>query len=334
MIARNTDPYVFPKHFYIDNVEIKEVGASASCDVAYTLEYAADYYPYGKILREYNPQAEKYLTTHHERDMETGLDYRGARYYDADIARFLSLDERAADYPSLSSYNYVAGNPLLFLDPNGRELAIAGNFFYKRRVLHQLRGLTDDKVRLKGGKVVIVNPRDGIKKNGTKLLRDIIGDPNLARIQGKKQTAKDFADKEQGFGFSKGYAQELAAIEEARGPHTISHSSKENQTNSMNGVGHNVVLYFSFKNNASETSTNVDGSFGTEIFIVVGHELDHVRNIVLGILSEFSAETDSFIKGADGDISEEEAKTRQFENELRKENNLPERELIEKFKVD
>ena len=37
------------------------------------------YHPYGKILREWNPQTEKYLTTQHERDTETGLDYRGAR---------------------------------------------------------------------------------------------------------------------------------------------------------------------------------------------------------------------------------------------------------------
>lgn len=73
----------------------------------------ADYYPYGKILREWNPQTEKYLTTHHERDTETGLDYRGARYYDRDNSRLLSLDEKQAEYPSWSPYCYVLGNPLL-----------------------------------------------------------------------------------------------------------------------------------------------------------------------------------------------------------------------------
>ena len=51
----------------------------------------------------------KYLTTHHERDVETGYDYRGARFYDADIARFLSLDPSAVQYPRLSDYGYVAG---------------------------------------------------------------------------------------------------------------------------------------------------------------------------------------------------------------------------------
>jgi RHS repeat-associated protein len=88
----------------------------------YNLEYAADYYPYGKILREFraDTKAEKYLTTHHERDDETGLDYRGARYYDADIARFLSLDPDAADYVSWSPYNYVFSNPAILTDPTGK----------------------------------------------------------------------------------------------------------------------------------------------------------------------------------------------------------------------
>lgn len=87
---------------------------------------AADYYPYGKVLREYNPQTEKYLTTHHERDTETGLDYRGARYYDADVARFLSLDPKAVDYPSLSDYNYVAGNPIVLIDEDGKDVTFHG----------------------------------------------------------------------------------------------------------------------------------------------------------------------------------------------------------------
>jgi len=87
-----------------------------------TLEHAADYHPYGSILREWrNGEAEKYLTTHHERDTETGLDYRGARYYDSDVARFLSLDPNASDYANWSAYNYVLGNPVSIVDPDGRD---------------------------------------------------------------------------------------------------------------------------------------------------------------------------------------------------------------------
>jgi len=82
---------------------------------------AIDYYPYGKVLREYRYGDEaKYMTTQHERDQETGLDYRGARYYDSDIARFLSVDPWAKKYTAWSTYNYVMGNPVMLVDPTGR----------------------------------------------------------------------------------------------------------------------------------------------------------------------------------------------------------------------
>lgn len=82
---------------------------------------AMRYYPYGKVLWQYdNGAGDKYLTTQHERDQETGLDYRGARYYDSDVARFLSTDPWADKYPSWSTYNYVMGNPVVLIDPNGK----------------------------------------------------------------------------------------------------------------------------------------------------------------------------------------------------------------------
>lgn len=50
--------------------------------------------------------------------------YKEARYYDSDVARFLSLDPKARDYPSLSDYCYVAGNPLIFVDSDGKDIRI------------------------------------------------------------------------------------------------------------------------------------------------------------------------------------------------------------------
>jgi RHS repeat-associated protein len=90
--------------------------------VTFNIEHVADYSPYGKIIREnVIIDKAKYLTTQHERDAETGLDYRGARYYDSDIARFLSLDPLACKYPSWSAYNYVLSNPMNLIDPTGKE---------------------------------------------------------------------------------------------------------------------------------------------------------------------------------------------------------------------
>ncbi len=91
----------------------------------YILKHLHDYFPYGKTLREWyatNEDTERFQTTHHQRDTETTLDYRGARFYDADVGRFLSLDPLAADYPSWSDYNYVLGNPVSLVDPDGMDV--------------------------------------------------------------------------------------------------------------------------------------------------------------------------------------------------------------------
>lgn len=122
-------------HDHLGNTRVVYTPVSGNCNDAtkpftYTLEHAADYYPgvypersrRSKILREFQNGlgAEKYLTTHHERDTETGLDYRGARYYDSDVARFLSLDPLAMEFVSWSPYNYVLASPIKLIDVNGK----------------------------------------------------------------------------------------------------------------------------------------------------------------------------------------------------------------------
>jgi RHS repeat-associated protein len=90
-----------------------------TASATFTVEEMMDYDPYGKILRHYSTGGEKYLTTQHQRDTETGLDYRGARFYDCDVARFLSVDPLAVKYPSMSGYIYVGGVLRLAVDPDG-----------------------------------------------------------------------------------------------------------------------------------------------------------------------------------------------------------------------
>ncbi len=48
----------------------------------------------------------------------------GARIYDPRIGRWLSLDPLQAKYPELSPYNFVANNPILFIDADGREIVL------------------------------------------------------------------------------------------------------------------------------------------------------------------------------------------------------------------
>lgn len=87
----------------------------------FTINNAIDYYPYGKILRSYMGSGrDKFLMTGHERDMETDLDYKGARFFDSDIARFESLDPLAGQFDSWSPYNYCFGNPAMYTDVTGK----------------------------------------------------------------------------------------------------------------------------------------------------------------------------------------------------------------------
>ncbi|MBL7960940.1 RHS repeat-associated core domain-containing protein [bacterium] len=89
-----------------------------------------DYYPFGKESRSSsssNKPREQF--TGKERDAESGLDYFGARYYNSEIGRWVSVDPALSTRPqdflmehglySLSAYQYVRGNPINRFDPDG-----------------------------------------------------------------------------------------------------------------------------------------------------------------------------------------------------------------------
>jgi RHS repeat-associated protein len=57
-----------------------------------------------------------------EKDVETGYGYFGARYYDSGLSIWLSVDPMSDKYPSMSPYNYCANNPVILVDPDGREI--------------------------------------------------------------------------------------------------------------------------------------------------------------------------------------------------------------------
>ncbi len=59
-----------------------------------------------------------------ELDQETGLYYYGARYYSPWGNIWLSVDPMSDKYPSMSPYMYCAGNPVILVDPDGREIEI------------------------------------------------------------------------------------------------------------------------------------------------------------------------------------------------------------------
>lgn len=57
-----------------------------------------------------------------ELDEETGYYYYGARYYTPEVGIWLSVDPLSDKYPSLSPFMYCAGNPVIYIDPDGRDI--------------------------------------------------------------------------------------------------------------------------------------------------------------------------------------------------------------------
>lgn len=94
-----------------------------------------DYYPFGEenfagvsirtAANGYQADCVRQKFGSKERDIETGLDYFGARYLASAQGRFTSPDEPFADQheydtQSWNLYSYVVNNPLRFTDPTGR----------------------------------------------------------------------------------------------------------------------------------------------------------------------------------------------------------------------
>lgn len=72
---------------------------------------------------------DKYKFTGKERDVETGYDYFGARYYDSRIGRWLVIDPLFEKYPGISPYIYSLNNPATYFDLDGKVVWGPGVFF-------------------------------------------------------------------------------------------------------------------------------------------------------------------------------------------------------------
>src|SRR3989338_5951637 len=88
-----------------------------------TLIEETEYYPYGQI--QSGGQQVKYGYTGQEKDWEGNqLNYYGARYYDAQIARFTQPDPMLPDPydpQQLNRYSYTRNNPIIYADPSGNN---------------------------------------------------------------------------------------------------------------------------------------------------------------------------------------------------------------------
>jgi RHS repeat-associated protein len=88
------------------------------------------YMPYGEDMVNLVSNQPQYTTpykfTGKEKDEETGFNYFSSRYYDSYLSIFNSIDPHFFNYPHITSYNYCANNPVMLVDPDGRDVYITG----------------------------------------------------------------------------------------------------------------------------------------------------------------------------------------------------------------
>ncbi len=49
----------------------------------------------------------------------------GARYYDAALGRFTTVDPSSENYYAFNPYSYCVNNPIKYIDPDGKDFIIS-----------------------------------------------------------------------------------------------------------------------------------------------------------------------------------------------------------------
>jgi len=121
--------YVFQYKDHLGNVRLSYTKDATTGSLKILEEN--NYYPFGLKHTPYNADnfqpGYKYKYNGKELQDELGLnmyDY-GARNYDPELGRWMNVDPKAEKYSNISPYVYVADNPIIYIDPDGKEIIVA-----------------------------------------------------------------------------------------------------------------------------------------------------------------------------------------------------------------
>ncbi len=88
------------------------------------------YYPYGGLIDANESTFQPYKYGSKELDRENGLDLYDsqARWYDPMLPGTTTQDSKAEKYYSISPYTWCSGNPMRFMDPDGKLIIFINGF--------------------------------------------------------------------------------------------------------------------------------------------------------------------------------------------------------------
>jgi len=118
----NTIYYYHPDH--LGSTSLVTDGSGGAVQYVSYLPYGEQYVEklYADYDPAYNPQNDvRYKFTGKERDKETGYDYIEQRYYFSNLSIWTRVDPLVDKNIAYTPYNYCVGNPLKYIDPDGRD---------------------------------------------------------------------------------------------------------------------------------------------------------------------------------------------------------------------
>lgn len=252
------------------------------------------------------------------------LDF-GARIYDDRLGRWLSLDPLMIKYPYLSPFNFVANSPLMFIDPNGKEIKISGSQEFVTKAFSQLQSLTSNQlVLLSTGVVMEANKLNEWQAHMVVQTGAIVKPRNFV------------AAIEKPFGtllISKSIdAQKVISIVSTDNYYHDENETKyeDPQNSIVPGVGSNSIIYHDPNDNGTKSKPHIknqDGTVGRDSKIGLAHELIHALKGALGKRlkgqSSFGDPDNLKKNGKTYQLSNEEVDTRNQERTISEEQGEP-----------
>jgi len=295
---------------------------------------SSNYNPFGSAIdsRAFACGGDRYGFNGFEKDDEVkgaGNWYTFGDYgYDPRIVQRPSPDPHTSDYPYLSPYAAFGNNPIIFIDPDGRDIILAAGLTtaQKLEIAGNLQKLTNDKLvykTLKDGTTQVKVA--SLAKSGTET--KVAGTNLIRQLNSSEKTVT--IDYQNSLGhFTDGKENKAKAT---------------NYTDAANGTGSDAIVNFDPTSNPSiptedPKTGNVSGAKRPN-YIGLGHELIHADHYMDGDYSPTEQKASHTYKDATGKTVTQTHKKEELrtvglagnkkgditENKLRKENKLNKR---------